>query len=211
MNLLQSLKKYLDGDYGQKTETEIIQPELNIGNDIGSNISKPPTNRLYIGCYDVDPTKPQVMQEIGTVQNQLDCIKSAVEQGYKYMALQNGNQCFATNEFDFKNTKNVPQSNCNMVCDETDAGYCGGVLQKQLYASSSVIANEAKRQQNKESFKHLENFINTNKEMKNISKNIKQNDMMCEEPINKYNLLLILLIFILLGYLLFELVYKNNN
>lgn len=206
MNLLQTLKKFFEGDKSPQIETEIIQPEL----DIGNNNSKNPTDHLYIGCYDVDPTKPQVMQELGTVQNQSQCIERGYTNGYKYMALYNGNQCLATNDFDFKNTKSVPQSNCNMVCDETSAGYCGGILQNQLYASSSVMVNEAKRQQNKESFRHLENFINTNKEMKNISKNIKQVDMMCEEPINKYNLFLILLILIFLGYLLFELINKNN-
>lgn len=258
VNLLKKLKNLIDGtpEKKPKVEEEIIKPE-------SENVSLTPfeekLNFLYMGCYNVNPVKPIITQELGNVHNQKDCINLGKSEGYQYVALQSGNECLGANNLDLKELNIVPRSSCNMVCDESSAGFCGGVLKNQIYATSltgavgneyynnkfnnavssivpqtittapntsSVNGSKASSENissesanktittetpSKETFKYLENFANSNREMKNIGKNIGQIDMLCQEPINKYNLFLSLLIILFLGYLLFEIIYKKNN
>ena len=63
---------------------------------------------------------------------------------------------------------------------------------------------------NNNTVKYLENFASHNREMNLIANNIYQTDMTCQEPINKYNLFLSLLIILLLAHILVGLVYKNK-
>lgn len=250
MNLLKSIKNLIDGSPKQKTEVEaeIIKPETET---VSLTPFEEKLNFLYMGCYNVNPVNPVITQELGNVHNQKDCINIGKSEGYQYVALQGGNACLGANNLDLKNLTSLPRSNCNMVCDESSAGFCGGVLKNQIYATSlpGAVGNEyhqnilnsavstspesnyikptttsetgsktssenpktSSENNNKESFRHLEHFINTNREIKNIEKNIGQIDMLCQKPIDKYNLLLILLIILFLGYLLIEIIYKKNN
>jgi len=254
MNLLKSIKNFVDGAPKQKTEVEaeIIKPE---SETVSLTPFEEKLNFLYMGCYNVNPVKPVITQELGNVHNQRDCINLGKSEGYQYIALQGGNECLGANNLDLKDLTSLPRSNCNMVCDESSAGFCGGVLKNQIYATSltGAVGNEyhqnmlnttvsttpaqsnsikpvtstetsskissenpnnktpSSENNNKETFKHLEHFVNTNREIKNIEKNIEQIDMLCQKPFNKYNLLLILLIILFLGYLLIEIIYKKNN
>ena len=254
MNLLKSIKNFVDGTPKQKTEVEaeIIKPE---SETVSLTPFEEKLNFLYMGCYNVNPVKPVITQELGNVHNQRDCINLGKSEGYQYIALQGGNECLGANNLDLKDLTSLPRSNCNMVCDESSAGFCGGVLKNQIYATSltGAVGNEyhqnmlnnavstihpqlnsikpitpsetssnpssenannktpSSENNNKETFKHLEHFVNSNREIKNIEKNIGQIDMLCQEPINKYNLLLTLLIILFLGYLLIEIIYKKNN
>ena len=249
MNLLKSLKHLIDGTPAEKpnVEAEIIKLE---SEQVTLTPFEEKLNFLYMGCYNVNPVKPAITQELGNVHNQKDCINLGKQQGYQYVALQGGNECLATNNIDLKELNSVPRSSCNMVCDESSAGFCGGVLKNQIYATSltgaagndfhqnmlnntsttvapSLTSGSTKSENtpsessktpsessntpnNKETFKHLENFENYNREMKNIGKNISHIDMICQEPINKYNLFLSLLIILFLSYILVELIYKKN-
>lgn len=252
MNLLKSIKNLIDGPPKQKieVEAEIIKPEAEA---VSLTPFEEKLNFLYMGCYNVNPVNPVITQELGNVHNQKDCINLGKSEGYQYVALQGGNECLGANNLDLKDLTSLPRSSCNMVCDESSAGYCGGVLKNQIYATSlpgavgneyhqnilnnavsttpsqlnstkpvtpsetssktsSEIANNktpSSENNNKETFRHLEHFVNSNREIKNIEKNIGQIDMLCQEPINKYNLLLTLLIILFLGYLLIEIIYKK--
>ena len=217
-----SIKNYLDGTKeNPKIESEIIKSE----NNVSLKPFEEKLNYLYMGCYNDNPTQPIIPTQLKNVHNQLECINAGKKAEYKYVALQSGNECLASNNLDFKNMNSLPRKNCNMVCDETTAGFCGGVLKNQIYATSLIAAagngnidtllnstddtNHPNSTINKESFKHLENFASHDKEMKLINKNISQIDMICQEPINKYNLFLSLLIVLLVLHVLIEFIYKK--
>lgn len=204
-NLYKSVKNYLDGKK-EKAETEAEAKIIKSEDTITLKPFEEKLNYLYMGCYNDNPIQPIMTTQLGNVHNQLECINSGQTAEYKYVALQSGNECLASNKLDFKNMDLVPRNNCNMVCDETTAGFCGGVFKNQIYATSLI---DAAGNQTKESFKHLENFSSHDKEMKLINKNISQIDMICQEPINKYNLFLSLLIILLLSHILIEYIYKK--
>jgi hypothetical protein len=259
-NLYKKFKNLIDGDKPKpEVETEIIPSE---DESVVLTPFEKKLNVLYMGCYNVNPVNPIITTELGNVHNQSACINAGQEAKYKYVALQNGNECLATNNADFSAMSPVLRKNCNMVCDEASAGYCGGVLKNQIYATSIVhaVGNEhseslinsvvpspiptskelskasavtpapksappstetktetmsenivpAEVVSEKESFRHLENFASHNREMKSISNNISQIDMVCQEPINKYNLFLSLLIVLLLAHILVGFIYKKN-
>jgi hypothetical protein len=252
-NLLQSMKNFFDGTSPKPEVTkEIIQPE-------NTQVSLMPfedkLNVFYMGCYNVNPLNQVITQELGTVHNQKECINLGKNKGYQYVALQDGNLCLGTNNIDSLQSSAVSRNNCNMVCDESSAGFCGGIFKNQVYATSlaGAVTNEYHQQlvgnmstsifspsdssnsqnppepskpsnpsehsktpnpqtenpSNKESFKHLENFASHNKEMNIIDKNISQIDMVCQQPINKYNILLSLLIVVLLTYIIIEMIHKK--
>lgn len=249
-NILQTVKNWIDGKTPKsKTEQEIIKSE---NEQVKLTPFEEKLNITYMGCYNVNPVNPIITQELGTVHNQLDCINLGKSAEYQYVALQGGNLCLGTNNIGDIQSNAVSRNNCNMVCDETSAGYCGGVFKNQVYATSLAGATNNDYQQQltnsdaptipttgytssqtpsstnapssnstspsntttssnsgKESFKHLENFASHNKEMKMIDNNISQIDMLCQEPINKYNLLLSLLIVLLLAYIMIEIIYNK--
>lgn len=223
-NLYNSVKNYLDGKKEKtETETKIIKSE----DTITLKPFEEKLNYLYMGCYNDNPIQPIITTQLGNVHNQLECINAGQKAEYKYVALQSGSECLASNKLDFKNMDLVPRKNCNIVCDETTAGFCGGVFKNQIYATSLIGAagnghidallnspeqnptTKSTDNSTKESFKHLENFASHDKEMKLINKNISQIDMICQEPINKYNLFLSLLIILLLSHILIEYIYKK--
>jgi len=62
---------------------------------------------------------------------------------------------------------------------------------------------------NNDSFAIVEQFINQNNELLKINQHINQSDIVCEEPINKYNLFISLLIILILIFIFVE--YINQN
>lgn len=219
------IKNFLDGNTKTEVEQEIISAEDNL---VKLTPYEEKLNVLYMGCYNVNPTNPTITTEIGNVHNQTECIKAGQEAEYKYVALQNGNECLATNNPNFSGMESVLRKNCNMVCDEATAGFCGGVLKNQIYATSIVnaVGNEYLKSlvsgtstsasvtpstPAKEPFRHLENFASHNKEMKTIGRNLSQKDMICQEPINKYNLFLSFAIILLLAHILFSHIYSKKT
>lgn len=250
-----SLKNLIDGTKPKaEVEVEIIKPE---NTPVTLTPYEENLNILYMGCYNVNPQTPIITTELGAVHNQGTCITAGQEAEYKYVALQSGNECLATNNPDFSGMESVSRSKCNMVCDESSAGFCGGVFKNQIYATSIVHAvgnehseslvnstvapipvvkiktkteskteaesesktktesgskteSETVSESKKETFRQLENFSSHNREMKSIGNNISQTDMICQEPINKYNLFLSLLIILLLAHILFEIIYKKK-
>ena len=276
-NFYKTIKNFIDGDKSKpEVEAEIIPSE---DDSVVLTPFEEKLNILYMGCYNVNPVKPVITTELGNVHNQSACINAGQEAKYKFVALQNGNECLATNNGDFTGMHSILRKNCNMVCDEASAGYCGGVLKNQIYATSIVHAvgnehseslinsvvplpvptskasskpssgtpksappSEIKTETtsknvvsvkptsenvipvevisenvipseviaDKEPFRHLENFASHNREMKSIGNNISQIDMVCQEPINKYNLFLSLLIVLLLAHILIGFIYKKK-
>ena len=251
-NFYQKIKNMIDGTKPKpEIEAEIIN---NLNNSVTLTPYEEKLNVVYMGCYNVNPVNPIITTELGNVHNQGTCITMGQEGKYKYVALQNGNECLATNNTNFTSMESVSRSKCNMVCDESSAGFCGGVFKNQIYATSVVHAvgnehseslinsivplslnstltpiqnsnseSESKSESKpesksvskpvstseKETFKHLENFVSHNREMNSIGNNISQTDMVCEKPINKYNLFLSLLIVLLLTHILIGFIYKK--
>jgi hypothetical protein len=209
-NIYKRIKDFLDGKKEiPEVEQEIEQEIIKIENEISLKPFEEKLNHLYMGCYDDDPNKPIMTNNLGNIQNQLDCIKAGQETENKYIGLQSGNECLGSKNLNFQEMTKVPRTNCNSVCNEASAGFCGGILKNQIYATTLEQAIKSENNTMNEKFKELENFYLHDKEMKLISKNISQADMLCQEPINKYNLFLTLLIMLLLLYILMEYIYKK--
>jgi hypothetical protein len=204
--LYQKIKNYLDGNTTTPeieqlpTSTKILkQPQITQAQTETPIVLTPLEQKLevlYKGCYTDNSKAPTISQELGTVKNQQECINLGKTNNVPFVALQNGNQCYAVYNLNVLNK--VSRDNCNIVCDENNAGYCGGVLTNQIYATSLTgnVNNE------------LENFVSYDNEIKKINSHISKNDMLCQEPINKYNLLLLLLIIFLMSYMIFETLQK---
>jgi hypothetical protein len=209
-SLYKRIKNMIDGkelpeeNIKSETKTEIINNEII---PVKLTPFEEKINNLYIGCFNVNPENTESQLKLGDISNQNDCIKLGQETKSEYIALQNGSDCLGLTKGDLKNMDNVSRNQCSTVCNEANAGYCGGVLKNQVYATT--LLGKAVDIQTHESFKNLENFSSFNKEMKMINKNITKNDIECEKPINKYMLSVLLIIILLLCYLLIELFSKE--
>jgi len=202
---------------------EIIQSQ-NPNSNPNSNPNNEKTNNnlkknekkldhLYVGCY-IQPSNDIVkpsdeIKHLADVNNQLECIYEGQKKGYKFVALTNGNECLGINNFDFVKKNAVSRNKCNIVCNDTNAGFCGGINTNQIYATSLINKADLTKKIphnnfTQDNYEILDNFSSYNKEMHSINKNINKADINCQKPINKYNLFLILIISILIGYILLE-------
>lgn len=226
LNLLQLLKKMFDDVPQEGVETEIeAESETKVETKTqaeSTSIETPQVNlttyeeklnNLYVGCFTADPNNPIVATQLGTVDNQAQCITMGATAGYDYAILQNGNICLGANNLNFKTMQSVPRTSCNSVCDETSAGFCGGAASNQIYATSLGVAQESARETfdniDKSALTELENFASETRELQSIRQNLSQRDMLCEEPVNKYNLFLFVMIIVLLTYTIIEYIYKK--
>ena len=57
-----------------------------------------------------------------------ECFDRAKDRGYKFVGLQNGNECYAGNRVRTKATRfgKVADPNCNYLCDQDKGKVCGG-------------------------------------------------------------------------------------
>jgi hypothetical protein len=220
LNLLQLLKRIFDGDIDTGVEMEaeteaeaVSEPTIPVEPaQVQLTPYEKKLNNLYIGCFTADPNNPIIATQLGTVDNQAQCISMGATAGYDYAILQGGNVCLGANNLNFSTMQPVSRSSCNSVCDESSAGFCGGASSNQIYATSLGIAQEnasSVEPFNKLALKELENFASETKELKSIRQNLSQNDMLCEKPVNKYNLFLSVMIIVLLTYTIIEYVYKK--
>ena len=157
---------------------------------------------FFVGCYLDDPNNRILENNLGIVRNQLECIKLGQAKKYKYVGLEGGDVCWAGNNENISQMKRHPKNKCDIVCDDGNAGYCGGAYALQVY-STDVLPKDLK----KDSL--LEEFFSTDAELKVMSENITQSDMTCTVPLNKYILLVSLLIIVLLIYMVLE--HLNNR
>jgi hypothetical protein len=53
---------------------------------------------LYVGCFSDDPSNPSMEKDLGDISNSLECIELGKKNNYKYVRIQQGNKCFASNK-----------------------------------------------------------------------------------------------------------------
>lgn len=87
-----------------------------------------------------------------------------------------------------------------MACSETNAGNCGGSYNKQIYATTLKNKNTANL---------VENFILHNREMNKMSEHIDMTDKICQKPLDKYILMVLIMIVMLLLYMVIEYINKK--
>ncbi len=210
-----------------ESEKKIIKPEK-------SPLEKQIESQ-YIGCYSDDPSNPSMEHYLGEISNSLECIELGKKNNYKYVGLQQGNKCFASNKL--PNTKEVDKNEfCNVGCDDIDSGNCGGFFYNQVYKTNILTENLQHNNNNKHIKKEdkdindesnkindkvnnikdeansiLENFISSDNEMEKINYGLSHVDCSCWDPINSYVLFTWVVILIILLYLLFEYLYKKQQ
>ncbi len=114
-------------------------------------------NNSYVGCFRDVPNKPKMKFNLGNVTNQLDCINKGKEAGVKYVALQNGNECYGSLNNEFM-TDSVDKNFCNVLCSDQGTGNCGGTYFNQAYLVDGSKLNQI------ENFENVKNInIDNNK------------------------------------------------
>lgn len=223
LNLLKILKNMFDDvPVEGEVEQEVVPENPSISTETTQSTQPKLTpfesslNNLYIGCFTADPVNPIVADELDSVDNQEQCITMGQTGGYDYAILQNGNICLGANKLNFKSMQSVPRTNCNSVCDESSAGFCGGSSSNQIYATSLAVAQEVQGSTsenfsniNKYSTDYLEKFASETRELQSIGQKLSQSDMINEAPVNKYNLFLSVMIMIFLTYIIIECMNKK--
>jgi hypothetical protein len=174
-----------------KSESELANEQINEeqkyngGDELSAEEKK--LAFFFNGCYSDDPENPLLKKKLGTVRNQLECIKLGQANNLKYVGLEGGNNCMGSNDNKFMQMQKIPKKKCDIVCDDDNTGYCGGSYSTQIYSTDI-----------------LDHFFSTDTELKQINNNISQSDMVCTLPLNKYILLVSLLIIVLLIYMILE-------
>ena len=163
----------------------------------------------YIGCYSDDPSNPSMENYIGEVSNITECINLGKNNNYKYVGIQQGNKCFGSNNI--PNTQKVDRkNNCNITCNHSHTGNCGGYYFNQVY-NTEITNNMPKlieKDNKKDAFELLEKFINSNNDFEKINIGLNNKNLSDNTSINTYELFTWLIIFIILIYLLIEYLYK---
>lgn len=171
----------------------------------------------YIGCYEDDPLNPSMNTFVGNVSNISECIDLGKKNNFAYVGLRGGNECYASNNI--PNTTTVNRyKNCNVGCDDIGTGNCGGFFYNQVYKTFSDMPNSSNNMTNEELEKEittntvdvLENFINSDNDMKKISLGLYNDNFNCWEPMNVYIMFFWLVILLLLIYVLFEYLMKKK-
>ena len=182
---------------------------LNPPTNYNYNLNSINLNPLYVGCYSDNPNKYIMSEHLGTVNNKLECIKLGSNANLKYVGLISGDKCMGGNTIpsDLK----VDKSKCNIVCNHTNSGYCGGNYYNQVYLTSEeyktnnkIISEEKLNVKHEGSARnHLETFFNTQNDIKYINDNLLIN-VPQNKPINMFELYIWIIIIILIIFLLFE-------
>lgn len=174
---------------------------------------------LYIGCFSDDPTNPSMEKDLGDISNSLECIELGKKNNYKYVGIQQGNKCYASNKIPV-----APEVNrfnhCNIGCDDINTGNCGGFFYNQVYKTDindnalNVLSENIKNQNDKnqqEATNMLEKFANIDTDVEKINYGLSHVNYNCIYPINRYHLFIWFVVLIILLYLLFEYLYKKNQ
>lgn len=183
----------------------IITPEIKpeMANKNQSPIEKR-IESVYKGCYSDDPSNLTMENYLGEVSNCLECIKLGQMQNYKYVGIQQGNKCYASNNLPIAPQVDR-QENCNIVCDDINSGVCGGFFYNQVY-STNINLDMINQETSKDI---LENFVDSNTDIEKINYGLSY--MKCNIlPIDSYVLFIWMVILIIFIYLIFDYIYKKN-
>ncbi|GFR46046.1 hypothetical protein Agub_g7515 [Astrephomene gubernaculifera] len=95
-------------------------------------------NTFYLGCYKDAQFEGRIIPngrlDIGKTVTVANCRAAAIKNGYRFFGLENGNECWMTNDI-WTTTRNgqTYDTQCNLKC--TDGSKCGGNLAMSLYDS----------------------------------------------------------------------------
>jgi len=141
--------------------TSTIETTPSNGNIISPNPNQPTNtqianfekslNNAYLGCFRDDPNNQKMKYNLGNVNNQLECMNKGRNAGLKYVALQNGNECYGSMSSDFM-TDAVERSYCDIPCSDQGTGNCGGTYFNQAY----LVDNKTPQ------YEHFVNINDTN-------------------------------------------------
>jgi hypothetical protein len=182
---------------------------------------------LYVGCFSDDPTNPSMEKDLGDVSNSLECIELGKKHNYKYIGVQQGNRCFASNKIPIATEVNRHEY-CNIGCDDINTGNCGGFFYNQVYKTDindnalNILNEHVKNDKNqnnknnekkneKEASDMLEKFLNLDTDIEKINYGLSYVNYNCLSPINTYHLFIWFIVLIILLYLLFEYLYKQKS
>ena len=172
---------------------------------------------LYIGCFSDDPSNPSMEKDLGDVSNSLECIELGKKNNYKYIGIQQGNRCYASNKIPIAPEVNRNEY-CNIGCDDINTGNCGGFFYNQVYKTdindsalnklgNIIKPEEEKYKKNAEQM--LEKFVSMDTDIEKINYGLTHVNYDCHTPINSYVVFFWVVILIILLYLLFEYIYKK--
>ena len=172
---------------------------------------------LYIGCFSDDPSNPSMEKDLGDVSNSLECIELGKKNNYKYIGIQQGNRCYASNKIPI--APEVDRNEyCNVGCDDINTGNCGGFFYNQVYKTDindtalNKLGNKIKHEEEKNkknAEEMLEKFINLDTDIEKINYGLSNVNYNCQTPIDSYVIFFWIVILIILLYLLFEYIYKK--
>jgi hypothetical protein len=118
------------------------------------------------------------------------------KQNYKYIGVQQGDKCFASNEL--PTMQEGTKSNCNISCDNINSGNCGGFFYNQIYQIPQENPLEM-----------FNNFIQNDIQVEKINSGLNETNICSYSPIDNYMLFFYIIVIIILGYLLFEYLHKK--
>ena len=174
---------------------------------------------LYIGCFSDDPSNLSMEKDLGDVSNSLECIKLGKKNNYKYVGIQQGNRCFASNKIPIAPEVNRNEY-CNIGCDDINTGSCGGFFYNQVYktdindTSLNKLDNKIKPEEEKNkknAIEILEKFVSLDTDIEKINYGLAQVNYNCHTPIDSYIVFFWIVILIILLYLLFEYIYNKSE
>jgi archaellum component FlaC len=182
--------------------------------------------KAYEGCFPDDPTDLTMKTYLGEVRNPIEGIKLGKENGYKYIGIQQGGKCYASNTLPTGISDNA---NCNYKFNNfknyegSDWYYstCGGYYYNKVFNTNIEIDDEIIRKCCRENISNeeikketkdmIEGFDNLNKEIDMINSNVNHNNLLAKEPLNPYYLLLWLLVILFIIFLMIEYFNKKNT
>ena len=223
-----------------KTATQIIPPDLiknkqedkpeikhEIKYEIKSHIKPivekvnelPPFEKhiqsLYVGCFSDDPSNPTMETNLGDVSNSLECIELGKKNNYKYVGIQQGNKCYASNTIPVSSEADR-DVHCNVGCDDINTGNCGGFFYNQVYRTNNQNNNllnniKLESEEKTNAMKILENFSNFDTDVEKINYGLSHVKHNCIDSIDPYLIFFWVVILVVLLYLLFEYIYLKSK
>ena len=99
-------------------------------------IQDPEIQKKYLGCFNDGQGQPLFGYRFPQkVKNIKECIDLGTKSKYKYIALKNGNECWAGNS-KYNANGEVEKKLCNIKCESPNTETCGGSIFNQVYKTN---------------------------------------------------------------------------
>ena len=187
----------------------MFKPEVQAKINLAAGIFNDKFASQFIGCYSDDPLNLSMQNFLGNVSDIEECITLGKNNEYKFVGIQQGNKCYASNNI--PDSTNESMDKCNILCNDINSGYCGGYYYNQVYSTNIPEINKNEVKNKIEQFNNIiENYKNLDVEYNMIENNINKNNINCNiQPVNAYILFLWLIIIFFIIFLVLE--YYNKK